>query len=246
MAQARHIGKIVLSLGPPTGRSRRRRPVPADGTYLITGGLGALGLATARWLVDRGARHLVLVGRRAPTPQARGRDRRLRARRARRRACAADVADCAAGRSACSPTIAQSCRRCAGVVHAAGVLDDGVLITSLTTARRGHVSAPKVAGAWNLHGPTRDRPLDFFVLFSSVAGACSARRARPTTPRPTPSWTRWPHIAGAGPAGAEHRLGYRGAEIGLAAPTRTAATRWPARGTRAITPIRRSRALDSC
>ena len=63
MAQARHVGKIVL-----TTKAGRADPAPAlvrDGTYWITGGLGALGRETARWLARRGARHLVLTGRHA-------------------------------------------------------------------------------------------------------------------------------------------------------------------------------------
>src|SRR5258707_11238240 len=71
MAQAKHIGKLVLSLADPTARIEPARPpgasampVRADGSYLISGGLGGLGLTVARWLVAQGARHLVLLGRR--------------------------------------------------------------------------------------------------------------------------------------------------------------------------------------
>ena len=71
MAQARHVGKVAIRFSPddrPTAPVRVRRRIEdlisPDATYLLTGGLGGLGLAMARWLIDRGARHLVLMNRR--------------------------------------------------------------------------------------------------------------------------------------------------------------------------------------
>ncbi len=72
MARARHIGKVVL-LPTPNSRTTAAKPlaaITADGSYLVSGGLTGLGLATAEWLVERGARHLMLFGRRAPSPAA--------------------------------------------------------------------------------------------------------------------------------------------------------------------------------
>ncbi len=138
----------------------------ADATYLITGGLGAIGLCVARRLVDGGARHLVLVGRRGATEDVAGTLDELRQQGAEIVICAADIAVA----DDVARVLAEVDRMppLRGVLHAAGVLDDGVLLQQ-TWPRFQSVLAPKVAGAWNLHLATRDRPLDFFVLFSSVA-----------------------------------------------------------------------------
>ena len=152
----------------------RRRPPPAavamvrpDGTYLITGGLGALGLTAARWLAARGAGHLVLVGRRAPDDAARAVVAAIEAAGGHVSIEACDVADARAvaglfARIGDLPPVA-------GVIHAAGILDDA-LLEDLTVERLRSVMAAKVAGAWNLHSRTQDSPLDFFVLYSSAAG----------------------------------------------------------------------------
>jgi acyl transferase domain-containing protein/NADPH:quinone reductase-like Zn-dependent oxidoreductase/short-subunit dehydrogenase len=159
MAQARHVGKIVVVQ--PDGP-----PVREDATYLITGGLGAMGLATARTLVAHGARHLVLLGRRAPAGEAADAvaDLRSTAQVVTRQVDVADpqaLAGVLADITATMPPLR-------GVVHAAGVLDDGIL-PQQTWQRFAAVLAPKVAGGWSLHLLTRAQPLDFFVLYSSVA-----------------------------------------------------------------------------
>jgi NADPH:quinone reductase-like Zn-dependent oxidoreductase/NADP-dependent 3-hydroxy acid dehydrogenase YdfG/acyl carrier protein len=161
MAQARHVGKIVLTV-PETGR-------PA-GTVLVTGGTGLLGGLVARHLAGTGrAAELVLTSRSGPGAQG----------------AAALAADLAAGGTAVRVTACDSADRNAlatllarlaatqrpltGVVHTAGVLDDGV-IESLTAERFRTVMRPKVDAAWHLHELTRDADLDFFVLFSSASG----------------------------------------------------------------------------
>jgi NADPH:quinone reductase-like Zn-dependent oxidoreductase/aryl carrier-like protein len=157
MAQGQHTGKIVITQRPaPTPRP--------DACYLITGGLGALGLASARWLVDEGARHLVLLGRRAPTPQAEAAIAELRAAGAEVTVERADVADADELRQ----VLARIQPPLRGVIHAAGIVDDG-MITQLSLARFSPVMAPKVRGTWNLHTLTATSPLDFFVMFSSGA-----------------------------------------------------------------------------
>ena len=74
MAQAKHIGKVVVTLDekefPVAPPSERPVTFRSDGTYLLTGGLGGLGLVLAQWMVERGARHLVLVGRSGATSAA--------------------------------------------------------------------------------------------------------------------------------------------------------------------------------
>ncbi|WP_437494053.1 type I polyketide synthase [Sorangium sp. So ce1014] len=139
-----------------------------DASYLITGGLGGLGLQVARWMTERGARNLVLVGRRSPPEEAQRALHELEAMGARVLVAQADVGrpeDVARVLS----EMAAGMPPLGGVVHAAGVLDDGVL-QQLDGERFRRVLAPKAAGAWNLHVATRDRALDFFVLFSSAAG----------------------------------------------------------------------------
>ncbi|SEH60374.1 type I polyketide synthase [Magnetospirillum fulvum] len=169
MAQARHIGKIVLSRDSEDRQSliRERGPVSPEATYCVTGGLGALGLKVARWLADEGARHLVLTGRNAPNPTAEAAIAQLREAGVAVEIVAADVA-LAEDVGRVMAQIDASMPPLKGIVHAAGLLADG-MIPDLTWPRFATVMAPKLRGAWNLHVATRDRTLDFFVLFSSVA-----------------------------------------------------------------------------
>ncbi|MHB8521714.1 MAG: SDR family NAD(P)-dependent oxidoreductase [Limisphaerales bacterium] len=147
-----------------------QRPVSFrdNATYLITGGLGGIGLETARWLVARGVRHLVLNGRSAPSEQARMVIAQMQAHGASVEVVRADVSNEAeAGRLLAH--IRGSMPPLAGVFHLAGLARDGVLV-SQTWPQFQEVIAPKMQGAWNLHKLTADQPLDWFVLFSSAAG----------------------------------------------------------------------------
>ncbi|MGK3989844.1 SDR family NAD(P)-dependent oxidoreductase [Sorangium sp. So ce136] len=135
-------------------------------TYLVTGGLGALGRRVAGWLFDKGARHLILTSRRAPE-EPHPALAELEARGCEVRIVAADVAQrgqveelLAAARASMPPI--------KGVLHLAGALDDGVLLQQ-SWERFRRVLAPKVDGTLNLHHATLDLPLDFFVCFSSIA-----------------------------------------------------------------------------
>lgn len=146
--------------------TRRRTEIRGDATYLITGGTGGLGVEIARRLIDLGARHLVLTSRSG----SRGREAALESLRASGADVRVLVADIAkpARVLALLAEIQAAMPPLRGIVHAAGVLDDGVLLQQ--TPERFHaVLAPKVAGAWALHTQTLDLPLDFFVSFSSVA-----------------------------------------------------------------------------
>ena len=135
-----------------------------DGAYMITGGLGGLGLATAQWLVEQGAKHLVLLTRRDPDDVhadqlADFADIDLTVARA-------DVAD----RAALSRVLDSIDQPLRGIIHTAGVLDDGALVQQ-DWSRFAKVLEPKVQGAWNLHRLSVERgfDLDFLVLFSSTA-----------------------------------------------------------------------------
>ncbi len=170
MAQAKHVGKVVIhppaspSASQPGGTPSLFR---ADAAYLISGGLGALGLIVAEWMVEQGARHLVLLGRRGPTESAQATLARLKARGANVWVRQVDVAD-AQKLGAVLEEMRPACPPLRGVVHAAGVLADGMLLQQ-TWDQFLRVMAPKLEGGWNLHRLTRQHPLDFFLCFSSAA-----------------------------------------------------------------------------
>jgi acyl transferase domain-containing protein/acyl carrier protein len=171
MAQAKYVGKLVISIEDADGLQVEDGPsslaTDADASYLITGGLGGLGLAVADRLARRGARHLALVGRSAPSPAAQTAVESLRQRGVEVMICEADIAD----RDQAQRVIAEVQRTMGplrGVVHTAMVLDDAP-IEHLTEERMWKVMDPKILGAWNLHVLTAETPLDFFVLFSSFS-----------------------------------------------------------------------------
>ncbi|WP_129305786.1 type I polyketide synthase [Streptomyces sp. L2] len=172
MQHSRHIGKIVVHFDADESVPVRPAAVPLvldpDASYLITGGLGGFGAATARHLAARGARHLTLIGRRgAHTPGAAELTSDLAALGVRVSAYGADAADPDAVRRIIHDLDAEG-RRLAGVVHAAMVLDDAPL-QELDDDRVRAVLAPKMTAGHVLDELTRDRSLDFFVVYSSAA-----------------------------------------------------------------------------
>ncbi|MBV9822452.1 MAG: SDR family NAD(P)-dependent oxidoreductase, partial [Actinobacteria bacterium] len=148
-------------------RPTAQRPEPLrcrpDATYLVTGGLGTLGLAVAEHLVDRGARHLVLAGRREPSGAVADRLEALRERGVEVHPVSLDIGD-PEQVSKVLTTLAMPPIH--GLVHAAGVLDNRLLGTVDEQSLR-TVLHPKAAGAWVLHELFPPGSLDFFVLFSS-------------------------------------------------------------------------------
>jgi phthiocerol/phenolphthiocerol synthesis type-I polyketide synthase B len=166
----REGGRYVARLVRDPGEQAPRTPsIQKDGSYVITGGLGALGLEVARHLVDQGARHLVLAGRTGRLEESILEE--LSGRGASVRVVAADV-----GRPEDVATLieaAQVMGPLRGIVHAAGVLDDGILANQ-TPERFAAVLTPKVRGGWNLHHQTQGLALDFFVCFSSMASLLGA------------------------------------------------------------------------
>jgi len=166
---SRYGARIMPLLLPYKGRLT----LLPDATYLITGGLGALGLETARWLVEKGAANLVLVGRNEGSAAAEEQVRKLRQLGVRVEVLKADVAkrtDVArlcGGATGRSPLLS-GMPPLKGIIHAAGVLSDGVLMKQ-DMGRFHKVISPKADGAWNLHEATLSMNLDFFVCFSSVA-----------------------------------------------------------------------------
>jgi len=220
MAQAKQIGKVVV-----TSEVAPAAPaVRADAAYLITGGLGGLGLEVAGWMTKRGARHLVLMGRRTPSPAQQAALNELRSAGADVEVVQGDVSSAEAVASA----LAASRWPLRGVFHCAGVLDDGVLLQQRWERFAG-VMAPKAAGSWNLHRLTKDGPLDFFVLFSSASSllgspgqgnhaaanafldALAHHRRRQGLPAQSVNWGVWTRVG----AAAERNVGQRVAVQGM-------------------------------
>ncbi|WP_394845472.1 SDR family NAD(P)-dependent oxidoreductase [Pendulispora brunnea] len=169
MAQGSHTGKIVFSFAeaPATVSASVEPRIRPDGTYLVTGGLGGVGLELARALAAQGARHLVLAGRRVPGHEAIPRLESLRAAGVTVETVQLDVAD-ADQVAALVARMGADLPPLRGIVHAAAVLADATLLRTTVESCRA-VAAPKILGAWNLHTQTEGQPLDFFVLCSSVA-----------------------------------------------------------------------------
>ncbi|MGK5630458.1 SDR family NAD(P)-dependent oxidoreductase, partial [Streptomyces sp. URMC 123] len=172
---SRHVGKAVIAFDPldeplMVERARRRPRFDPGGTYLVTGGLGGFGAATARWLADRGARHLALVGRRGPdSPEAPALLAELAARGVTARAHAADVRDADALRGIVAEAEAAG-RPLRGVVHSAMRIEDAFL-TKLTDEGFRASLDPKMGGGAVLDAVTGDRPLDLFLVYSSITAA---------------------------------------------------------------------------
>ncbi len=137
----------------------------SDASYLVTGGLRGLGLLVAEWMTQRGAKHIALISRSSVSTQTQETIDRLEQYGTHVLAVQGDVSS----EEDCSKVLAeieQSLPPLRGIVHSAGVLDDGMLLQQ-NWARFEKVMAPKITGTWLLHSMTRHIPLDFFVMFSS-------------------------------------------------------------------------------
>lgn len=174
MQQARQIGKVLVTY--PSGVPAPTRGVTGGGSlaldphavYLVVGGTGGLGFASARWMVERGARRLTLASRSGElTMAARNEVERWR----ETLGVAVEVVSCdvtdAAAVDAMVDAIVRRGIPLKGVLHSAMSIDDG-LVRNLDDARMTAVLSPKVAGAWNLHRATLRLPLDLFVVYSSA------------------------------------------------------------------------------
>lgn len=176
MQQARHIGKVVVSLADARPVVERPATAPAplqltkDSTWIVTGGLSGFGLESARWLAAHGVGHLVLLGRRGlETPGAREAIEDFAAQGIQVQALACDISDAQPVEKMVEHA-RMTCPPIKGVLHAAAVFDDA-LVQNLDAARMETVIAPKLLGAWNLHQATLGIPLEHFVLYSSITTA---------------------------------------------------------------------------
>jgi myxalamid-type polyketide synthase MxaB len=171
MQQAKHIGKIIITQPEPSPVLPSFSVKP-NGTYLITGSFGALGIQIAQWLVDRGAKSLLLIGRSQPNSEIQAKLDQFRSQGVQTTIAHLDITDQPTLQTLLTPYLPSlphpSTHPLLGIFHAAGILNDGILQRQ-TPDRFQSVLSPKVRGALNLHFLTQHYPLDCFVLFSSAA-----------------------------------------------------------------------------
>jgi len=176
MQQSKQIGKVIVSFEDQaiinTLNIETEAPVQealqcdANSSYLVTGGLSGFGLKTAQWLVEKGAQHLILISRGGTANnEVTEHITTLREQGISIATHACDVTDEDALRQLISQIPSEKPLK--GIIHAAMVLDDG-LIRNMKTAQFNSVIAPKISGAWHLHTLTKHLSLDFFVLYSSA------------------------------------------------------------------------------
>lgn len=229
MAQGLHTGKIVMA-------QTRPEVVRADASYIVTGGLRGVGLRTAQWLAEAGARHLVLLSRSGASPESAQAIEALQAAGVTVLAEAADITDAADLRRVLD-RVAEQMPPLRGVIHAAGVLDDAML-PDQTPERIARVMAPKVRGALALHEATRTASLDFFVMFASGAGlmgapgqanyaaangfldAFAAWRRGQGLPGLSIDWGSWSEIGMAASVGERHQKRWAAMGLMMIAPDR--------------------------
>ena len=161
--RVRRLTRLASGAGEAGDRIR------GDRSYLVTGGLGGLGLRVAGWLGERGAGAIVLSGRRGAEGASAEAVAALRSRGFEVRVEIADVTDEAAVRGLVTGLAERGLPPLGGVIHAAGVVSDRAL-GNQDGESFARVLGPKVLGAWNLHRATLGMELELFVLFSSLAG----------------------------------------------------------------------------
>ncbi|OXA45124.1 Phthiocerol synthesis polyketide synthase type I PpsC [Folsomia candida] len=172
MEKVKHIGKIVLTMPEPDPKIIGSYSFPLfndSSTYLITGGLGGIGLEVAKWMTSSGARNILLVGRRSPKPEA-----LVKIDEIKRLGVNLTIELCDIGNpddvEKLFTHVAATMLPIRGIMHAAGILDDGTW-ENHTWEKYQNVFQAKVNGAWNLHQTSLklQYSLEHFVLFSSMA-----------------------------------------------------------------------------
>lgn len=171
LAQGKHVGKLVLEV--PAADADRGQPAGppfrAEATYLVTGGVRGFGLATADWLAANGAKHLALAGRSGTAaPDTRNMLERWKSAGVEARIFATDISD-SDDVARLVADIGASMPPLRGIIHAATRYESATL-PNVDERNFAASLGAKGLGAWNLHKATMGTPLDFFVMYSSVAG----------------------------------------------------------------------------
>lgn len=162
MRQAQHIGKIVLSTQQPTSK------IQPEACYLITGGLGDLGLQVLQYLLEKGAKTIVLLSRTGPVANLKATLQQLeQTHQAKIVIEATDVADFTALEKLFFK-FGKTLPLLKGIIHAAGTIQDKLFLEQTWTDFEKVFNA-KLVGSWNLHQLTLHQELDFFILFSSIS-----------------------------------------------------------------------------
>jgi amino acid adenylation domain-containing protein len=150
----------------PKNSAKKALEIKADGIYLISGGMGELGLYFAQYLADSGAKHIILIGRSTPKNDVLSRISKME-----QLGCRVDIQTCDIADATKISAITASTKKLKtpllGVIHAAGAYDFN-LLQNKSWGSFDRVLSAKIDGAWNLHRETLDIDLDFFVLISSV------------------------------------------------------------------------------
>ena len=155
--QAKHIGKIALNFGVAKNTGT---VVREDGSYLVTGGIGGLGFQVFLWLVNKGAKKIVLTSRNKPNEDI---NNIIAQQGIEVQFIQADISNYDEIKN-----VINHCSNLKGIIHTAGIIDDN-LIDKQTENSFQNVMTAKVDGTWNLHNLTKNIDLDYFICFSSVA-----------------------------------------------------------------------------
>ncbi|KAL3473806.1 hypothetical protein BJX99DRAFT_272015 [Aspergillus californicus] len=179
MQSGKHIGKVVIEMRDDDAvmtvlNARPTTALDPKATYVVSGGLGGLGRNISLWLVDRGARNLLLLSRSGDrNPQAQEMVKYLARRNVRIFTPSCDISNSDSLRGALEPWQAQGLPPIKGCIQAAMILRDA-LFEGMTHASWSEALAPKVRGSWNLHQQL-PRGMDFFIMCSSISGIFGAR-----------------------------------------------------------------------
>lgn len=163
-----YTGRLVKSIPEP----KKSIHFDSKATYIITGGLGALGLHTANWMANNGVKNLILISRRKPTASKIATLNSLRETGVQVKAVQADICDFSEI-SKVFKMIDDKVTPLKGIIHAAGV-EETRLIKHMELDHMSKVMNPKVIGSWNLHELTKIIDIDFFIMFSSISSVWGA------------------------------------------------------------------------
>jgi acyl transferase domain-containing protein/acyl-CoA synthetase (AMP-forming)/AMP-acid ligase II/acyl carrier protein/short-subunit dehydrogenase len=217
MQQAKQIGRIVIEFPSTT--------IKTDATYLITGGWGDLGLKVMQWLIEEGAKNIVLLGRSEINSEKNAIIQSLQQKGANITTFTLNIADRTQLQQIFTE-IKNSLPPLRGIIHCAGIIEDGTL-KNQSWDSFDRVFQGKLQGAWNLHQITSNLDLDFFILFSSIASlfgspaqanytaanafldALAHNRDRMGLPATTINWGAWSKI-GMASRQQNRELGIRG------------------------------------